>query len=80
MDILVINLKIKAEQKIGLLVGKAASSYVPHKHGGIVKPHKGYETQTAILHKAELVVPKHMVKHVSKSLKPKIKRNGCRNM
>ena len=70
----------KAGQKIGSLVGKVAGSYIPFQNGGIVKPPKGYKTQTAILHKGELVIPKSMVKHVSKSLKTKIKRNGGRNM
>ena len=70
----------EAGKKIGSLVGKFAGSYIPFQHGGIVKPPKGYKTQTAILHKGELVIPKHMVKHVSKSLKTKIKRNGGRNM
>ena len=62
------------------MVGKFAGSYLPFENGGIVKPPKGHKTQTAILHKGDLVVPKHMVKHVSKSLKNKIKRGGGRNM
>ena len=70
----------KTGQKIGSLVGKFAGLYVPFEKGGIVKPPKGQKIQPAILHKGELVVPKHMVKHVSKSLKNKIKRNGGRNM
>ena len=70
----------KAGQKIGSLVGKVAGSYVPFQHAGIVKPPEGYKTQTAILHKGELVVPKHMLEHVPKSLKTKTKRNGDRNM
>ena len=70
----------KTGQKIGALVGKFAGSYLPFENGGIVKPPKGHKTQTAILHKGELVVPKDMVRHVSKSLKNKIKRKGGRNM
>ena len=70
----------KSGQKIGSMVGRIAGSYVPFQHGGLVKPQKGHKTQTAILHKGELVVPKHMVKHVSKSEKNKIKRGGGRNM
>ena len=54
--------------------------YVPFEKGGIVKPPKGQKIQPAILHKGELVVPKHMVKHVSKSWKNKIKWNGGHNM
>ena len=67
-------------ERIGRVVGKIAGSYLPFEKGGFVKPPKGHKTQTAILNKGELVVPKHMVKHVSKSLKNKIKRNGGRNM
>ena len=70
----------KEGERIGRVVGKIAGSYLPFEKGGLVKPPKGHKTQTAILHKGELVVPKHMVKHVSKSLKNKIKRNGGRNM
>ena len=66
--------------EIDLSIKKKAGSYLPFEKGGLVKPPKGHKTQTAILHKGELVVPKHMVKHVSKSLKNKIKRNGGRNM
>ena len=66
----------KEGERIGRVVGKIAGLYLPFEHGGIVKPPKGHKTQTAILHKGELVVPKNMVKHVSKSLKNKIKQNG----
>ena len=62
----------KEGERIGRVVGKIAGSYLPFEHGGIVKPPKGHKTQTAILLKGELVIPKHMVKHVSKSLKNKI--------
>ena len=51
------------------MVGRIAGSHVPFQHGGLVKPPKGHKTQTAILHKGELVIPKHMVKHGRKSLK-----------
>ena len=67
-------------ERIGRIVGKIAWSYLPFHNGGIVKPPKGQKTQTVILHKGELVVPKNMVRHVSKSLKNKIKRKGGRNM
>ena len=70
----------KTGQKIGSLVVKFAGSYVPFQHGGLVKPPKGKTTQIIVAHKGELVIPKHMVKHVSKSLKNKIKRGGGRNM
>ena len=70
----------KEGERIGRVVGKIAGSYLSFENGGIVKPPKGHKTQTAILHKGKLVVHKHMVKHVSKSLKNKIKRNGGRNM
>ena len=70
----------KEGERIGRVVGKIAGSHLPFENGGIVKPPKGHKTQTAILHKGELAVPKHMVKHISKSLKSKIKRNGGHNM
>jgi hypothetical protein len=69
----------KAGQKIGSLVGKVAGSYLPFEKGGYVKPIKG-KTQIALLHKGELVIPRNMTKHISKTLKTKLKRNGARNM
>ena len=59
-------------ERIGRVVGKIAGSYLPFHNGGMVKPPKGHKTQTVIVHKGELIVPKNMVKHVSKSLKNKI--------
>jgi len=59
----------EAGKKIGSLVGKFGGSYLPFKNGGYVN-----KTQPALLHKGELVVPKRLVKHVSKSLKNKIKK------
>ena len=50
-------------------------SYLLFKYGGYIN-----KTQPALLHKRELVVPKHLVKHVRKSLKNKIKHGGGRNM
>ena len=70
----------KEGERIGRVVGKIAGSYLPFEKAGLVKPPKGHKTQTAILHKGNLVIPKNTVKHVSKSLKNKIKRNGWRNM
>ena len=70
----------KEGERIGRVVGKIAGSYLPFENGGIVKPPKGHKKQIIVAHKGELIVPKNMVKHVSKSLKNKIKRNGGRNM
>ena len=70
----------KEGERIDRVVGKIAGRYLPFEKGGLVKPPKGHKTQTAVLHKGELVVPKHMVKYVSTPLKNKIKRNGGRNM
>ena len=70
----------KEGEQIGQVVGKTAGSYPPFHNGGIVKPPKGHKTQTVIVHKGELIVPKNMVKHVSKNLKNKMKRKGGRNM
>jgi len=57
----------KEGERIGRVVGKIAGSYLPFEKGGLVKPIRG-KTQIIVAHKGELVVPKHMVKHVSKSL------------
>ena len=70
----------KEGERIGRVVGKIAASYLPFEHGGIVKPPKGHKKQIIVAHKGELIIPKHMGKNVSKSLKNKIKRNGGRNM
>ena len=70
----------KEGERIGRVVEKIAGSYLPFENGGIVKPPKGHKKQIIVAHKGELIVPKNMVKHVSKSLKNKIKRNGGRNM
>ena len=59
----------KEGESIGRVVGKIAGSYLPFENGGIVKPPKGHKKQIIVAHKGELIVPKHMVKHVSKSLK-----------
>jgi hypothetical protein len=42
-----------------------------YKKGGIVK-----KTGVAKVHKGELVIPKNLVKYVSKTLKDKIKKGG----
>ena len=62
--------------KEGQTIGGTLGGFLPFKEGGMVKK----TTQKALLHKGELVVPKHLVKKVSKSLKKEIKANGGRNM
>ena len=64
------------------MVGKIIGSYQPFHNCGIVKPPKGHKTQTVMVHKGELIIPKNMVciKHVRKSLKHKIRKKGGRNM
>lgn len=61
----------QAGQQIGGILG----NFLPFEHGGMVK-----KTGPAKLHKGELVVPKHLVKKVPKSVKMAIKMNGGRNM
>lgn len=60
----------KTGGKIGGSLGRAVGSLVPFKKGGVVK-----RTGPILAHKGELVVPKSMVKHVSKTLKAKIRAN-----
>ena len=60
----------KTGGKIGGSLGRAVGSLVPFKKGGMVK-----KTGAILAHKGELVVPKSMVKHVSKTLKAKIRAN-----
>jgi hypothetical protein len=60
----------KTGGKIGKSLGKIAGSLVPFKKGGMVK-----KTGAILAHKGELVVPSSMVKHVSKTLKAKIRAN-----
>ncbi len=59
-------------QKEGSAIGNTLGGFLPFKKGGVVKKN----TQKALLHKGELVVPKHLVKKVSKSLKKEIKKGG----
>jgi hypothetical protein len=61
--------------KEGQTIGGTLGGFLPFKNGGIVK-----RTGPAKLHAGELVVPKHLVKKVSKSLKKEIKKSGGRNM
>lgn len=63
-------------RQAGGQIGGILGNFLPFKEGGMVKNN----TQKALLHKGELVVPKHLVKKVSKSLKREIKMNGGRNM
>jgi len=60
----------KAGEKVGKQIGKALGGLIKFKKGGMVK-----KTGPAIVHQGELVVPKHLVKDVSKTLKNKIKAN-----
>ena len=60
----------KSGGKIGKSLGRAAGSLIPFKKGGMVK-----QTGAILAHKGELVVPASMVKHVSKTLKAKIRAN-----
>ena len=62
-------------QKEGSAIGGTLGSMLPFKKGGMVK-----KTGVAKLHAGEMVVPKHLVKKVSKSLKAEIKKGGGRNM
>lgn len=61
--------------KAGGQIGSILGSLLPFENGGMVK-----KTGPALVHKGELVVPKHLVKHVPKGVKSAIKRGGGRNM
>lgn len=62
--------------ELGSVAGGALGALLPFQKGGkVVK-----KTQKALLHKGEIVVPAKYAKHVSKSLKEKIKKNGGHNM
>ena len=53
---------------VGASIGSTlGNALIPFKKGGMVK-----KTGPALLHKGELVVPKHLVKNVSKTVKKKI--------
>lgn len=69
--------KIAGNKKLGRKLGSmAGEELIPYKKGGMVKPKGKAKTQKALLHKGELVVPAHLVKDVSKTLKKKIKDNA----
>lgn len=65
---------------LGKLLGGAGGAFLPFEKGGLVKPKGNKKTQKALLHKNEMVIPAKYVKHVPKSLKNKIKKEGGRNM
>lgn len=52
----------------GKLGSMAGEELIPYKTGGMVK-----KTGPALVHKGELIVPKKLVKDVSKTLKKKIR-------
>lgn len=62
----------QAGQQIGGILG---SNFLPFKKGGMVE-----HTGPALVHKGEMVVPKHLVKKVPKSIKSAMKKGGARNM
>lgn len=72
------------KQAVGAIgkIGQAApaAAALSMKKGGLVKPKGGKKTQKATLHSGELVVPKHLVSKVPKSVKDKIKQGGGHNM
>jgi hypothetical protein len=59
----------------GQQVGGILGGLLPFKDGGKVN-----KTGPAYLHKGEMVVPKHLVSKVPKSVKSAMKRGGARNM
>jgi hypothetical protein len=62
----------QAGQQIGGILG----GFLPFKKGGMVEN----KTQKALLHQGEMVVPKHLVKKVPKSVKDAMRKGGARNM
>lgn len=50
------------------------------KKGGMIKPKKGKKTMLVKAHQGELIVPKHLVAKVPKTVKDKIKKGGGRDM
>jgi outer membrane lipoprotein SlyB len=60
----------KKGKKAGQQIGRTLGSLVPYKNGGFIK-----RNGPAMLHAGEIVVPKKLVKHVSKTLKAKIRAN-----
>jgi hypothetical protein len=62
-------------QKAGQQIGGVLGQFLPFKKGGMVE-----HTGPALIHKGEMVVPKHLVKKVPKSVKAAMKKGGARNM
>ena len=62
-------------KQAGGQVGSILGNLLPFKDGGKVT-----KTGAAYLHKGEMVVPKHLVHKVPKSVKDAMKRGGARNM
>jgi len=62
-------------QQAGQQIGGILGNFLPFKKGGMVA-----HTGPAKLHKGEMVVPKHLVKKVPKSVKMAMKKGGARNM
>ena len=59
----------------GQSIGGTLGNFLPFKKGGMVE-----HTGPAVLHKGEMVVPKHLVKKVPKGVKSAIKRGGGHGM
>jgi hypothetical protein len=64
-----------AGRSAGQSIGGTLGTLLPFKDGGKVA-----HTGPALLHKGEMVVPKHLVKKVPKSVKNAMKMGGARNM
>jgi hypothetical protein len=64
-----------AGSKAGQQVGGILGGFLPFKKGGMVE-----HTGPALVHKGEMVVPKHLVKKVPKSVKSAMRKGGARNM
>ena len=62
-------------KQAGGQIGGILGNLLPFKEGGKVA-----KTGPAYLHKGEMVVPKHLVKKVPKSVKMAMKHGGARNM
>ena len=74
------NKAVEAVNAIPAQQAVPVASAVAMKKGGMIKPPKGKKTQLIRAHEGELVVPKHLVKHVPKTVKDKIKRGGGKHM
>jgi hypothetical protein len=73
----------KAVEAINAIPAKQAveaGAVASMKKGGMIKPKGGKKTQLVKAHAGELVVPKHLVSKVPKTVKDKIKKGGGKNM